>query len=373
MFTLHSENSYEKFLFDSAFSKSIPISGTFELTPQCNMDCRMCYIRMSRQEMQREGRELKTEEWLRIGHEAAREGLMFVLLTGGEPLMRSDFAEIYNGLRAEGIMVSVNTNGTLIDDKTVRLFKSNMPRKVNVSLYGTSSDVYAELCRCKGGYKKAVDGIKRLLDAGVRVKLNYTLTAVNSKDIDEMSRLSDELGVPVSMPTYNFPPVRKGGGHGTGKCEVRMTPKEVAGLQLKILQAVHRKPEAFKAEATKLLDGMAESGEEWIDAPKGFLCTAGVSSFWVNWKGEISPCGMVQSIKSSIAGYTFASGWLKIKEASKEVQTSSRCFNCRFRKSCQNCAASALAETGRTDSETLYHCETCKEFERMLKEELNAL
>lgn len=367
MLTLQPENQFEKYLCDSAFSKGIPISGTFELTPVCNMDCRMCYIRMSRQEMQREGRLLGTDEWLRIGREAACEGAVFILLTGGEPLMRRDFCDIYNGLRAEGIFVSVNTNGTLIDDKIVKLFKSNMPRKVNISLYGTNGDAYADLCRNREAYAKTISGIKRLLDAGIRVKLNFTLTALNRRYVDEVSRLSDELGVPVAMPTYNFPPVRKAEG-GTDSCAVRMTAQEAAAMQLHILSAVHGGD--FKAEAQRLLAQMDESeAQPRADAPRGFLCTAGVSSFWVNWKGEVSPCGMVQTIRRSLIGTTFAEGWGGIKEASKGVQTSSRCFNCRYRKTCQNCGASSLAETGRTDSPTPYHCDTCREFERLLRAE----
>lgn len=91
MFTLQPVNSFEKFLCNKAFSSGTPICGTFELLPICNMDCKMCYIRMSPNEMYRQGTLLSVNDWLRIGKEAAANGCMFLLLTGGEPLLYPDF------------------------------------------------------------------------------------------------------------------------------------------------------------------------------------------------------------------------------------------------------------------------------------------
>ena len=75
----------------------LPIGGSFELTARCNFNCRMCYVHLSQAQIHAgRGRELTTEEWIRLAQEATDRGMVFALLTGGEPFLRSDFFEIYN-------------------------------------------------------------------------------------------------------------------------------------------------------------------------------------------------------------------------------------------------------------------------------------
>ena len=108
-----------EYLHRKATRNGIPLSGTFELTPVCNMNCRMCYVRMSKQQ-QEAIRPLRTaEEWLRLGEEAKKRGLLYLLLTGGEPFSRPDFREILSGLHKMGFIISINSNGTLIDETVV--------------------------------------------------------------------------------------------------------------------------------------------------------------------------------------------------------------------------------------------------------------
>ena len=92
----------------------ISASGTFELTPRCNLRCKMCYVRLTPEEMAPIGRERTAEEWLALGRAAVDQGMLFLLITGGEPTIRPDFPEIYEGLVSMGLSISINTNGTLL-------------------------------------------------------------------------------------------------------------------------------------------------------------------------------------------------------------------------------------------------------------------
>lgn len=374
MLTIQPDNGLEKHLCDRAFATSTPISGSFELLPVCNMNCRMCYVRMSQQEMLQMGKPLSANEWLRIGEEAVKQGAMFILLTGGEPLLHVDFIEIYLGLRSLGLCLTINTNGTLITPHLVEVLKNDVPRRVNVSLYGTSNTVYADLCRNPQGFTQVMKGIKLLRDADIPVKLNYTLTPQNRKEWDAISTISDELGIPVSTPTYMFPPARK---PNFGSIPLnRMTPQQVAETQLEILYKNFHSCEDYKENLQGILDGINELERNScpeIQVPGGYLCSAGVSSFWVNWKGELTPCGMLQLPAKNLLECNFEEAWSYIKEESRKVFTSNKCFHCKYRCICQNCAASALAETGTSAGEPSYHCETCKEYERLIKEELKTL
>ena len=93
----------------------LPLAGNFELTPRCNFSCKMCYVH----EQVAKNEELSAAEWIALGKQARDRGMLFLLLTGGEPLIRDDFQEIYHELKRLGLMVSINTNASLIDDHMV--------------------------------------------------------------------------------------------------------------------------------------------------------------------------------------------------------------------------------------------------------------
>ncbi len=90
------DQSIKSFVYRAGAAKRMPVSGTFELTPRCNLSCRMCYIHLSGAEQSARGRELTTEEWLSVGRQAVDAGMVYLLLTGGEPMLRKDFVTIYS-------------------------------------------------------------------------------------------------------------------------------------------------------------------------------------------------------------------------------------------------------------------------------------
>ena len=200
--------SIKKHIFNVSKVKRIPVSGTFELTPRCNLDCKMCYIHMN--PCQQVSKELTTEQWLDIGKQAVDNGMLYLLITGGEPLLRPDFIRIYTEMVKSGVIVSINTNGTCITQEIVDCFKEYPPEKVNVSLYGSSSDTYLKLCGVEQGYSKAFEGILKLKEAGIRVTINTTFTTYNEKDIEELVLFAKNENIPIRTAAYVFPKVRNG-------------------------------------------------------------------------------------------------------------------------------------------------------------------
>ena len=142
-----------EYLFRKATKERIPLGGTFELTPVCNMDCRMCYVKMSRQQQEAIRPLIKAEEWLKLAEEAKEQGLLYLLLTGGEPFGRRDFREILSGLHKMGLILTVNSNGTLIDEETVEWLVRTPPVRINITLYGASDETYERLCRNPKGFR----------------------------------------------------------------------------------------------------------------------------------------------------------------------------------------------------------------------------
>ena len=192
-----------------AASGRIPISGTFELTPRCNLNCKMCYIRMSGDEQTRTGKELTADEWIKLGGEAVKSGMIYLLLTGGEPMLRPDFCEIYEAMIRMGVIMSVNTNGTMISPRIVSLFSKHPPEKVSISLYGASPETYAAHCGSGAAFDEAMQGIMALKKAGVYVNLNTTFTKDNISDMNAIVGFAKKEDIPIRMTGFLFPPVRR--------------------------------------------------------------------------------------------------------------------------------------------------------------------
>lgn len=166
-----------------------PINGSIELLPLCNMNCRMCYVRLSRQEMDKLGALHPVEEWMRVAEEMQKAGVVFMLLTGGEPLLYPGFRELYLKLQELGMILTLNTNGTLIDEDWAAFFGEHRPRRVNITLYGASEATYRSLCRYEG-YEKTVRAIKLLRAHDVDVKINGSAVRENFQDMEAMYALA---------------------------------------------------------------------------------------------------------------------------------------------------------------------------------------
>ena len=184
------EPRLSKYLHHTAAKRGVPLSGTFELSPCCNMDCRMCYVRKSRKEVQDAGGEIPAEKWLSMAEECRNAGTLFLLLTGGEPFLYPGFRELYQELAKMGFMISINTNGTMITEDTVSWLKENPPARMNITLYGASNKTYERLCRNPQGYTQTVNAVRMLKQAGISVKLNASMTPYNISDLDGIAILS---------------------------------------------------------------------------------------------------------------------------------------------------------------------------------------
>ena len=227
-------------LFHKASIKRIPLSGTFEVTPRCNFDCRMCYIRHSEAEVKCHERTVQSlEEWKIIADEAVREGMLYLLITGGEPFLWKDFWPLYEYLKEKGLVISINTNGSLIDEQAVEKFKKSPPCRINITLYGASDETYEKLCRIRNGFQKVDKAVTLLCKAGIPVKLNCSLTPYNVCDLEKIVDYAKKRNLILDINPYMYPPVRKE-NFKPGFNE-RFSPEEVAYWHIKSKQLQYEK------------------------------------------------------------------------------------------------------------------------------------
>lgn len=338
----------------------LPVSGNFELTSRCNFSCKMCYVHsQSKQESLRQ-RELNADQWLSLASDARDMGLIFLLLTGGEPLLREDFPYIYRELARMGIMLSVNTNASLFNDEISELFSEYPPVRINATLYGASEETYESLCgNC--AYEKVLDNLRRMRREGLPLRLNVSLTPYNAADMACIHALASELGLQEKCTSYMYPPVRL--ADCTGVNCARFSAEE-AGKTLADWYYLRDGSEAFIRRAEKLaaLESAGINESSCVDAEQeGVRCRAGRSSFWLTWEGDMLPCGTMNVPPAKPLEVGFAAAWQQVREFTAGIRMPAECSRCTLRENCGVCAAICKGETGSFDCRPDYVCRLTKE------------
>ena len=347
-------------MYNDAAKKGIPFGGTFELTPLCNMNCRMCYIRMTREEMDRRGSMKSAAEWLSLAEQAKKMGMLFLLLTGGEPFLYPEFWELYSELKKMGIIVSVNSNATMLTDDIIEKLIKNPPYRINITLYGGSDETYKKLCRYENGYTKATAAIRKLRKAGIYVKINGSITPQNCSDITDCFEFAKEVQSPLQLGSYMFPPMRREDKY-TARFEA-----EDAGRYQAVIDKMRYSPEEL-ARIRKQITDCNSSGSK-LELPPKFRCRAGRSSFWINWKGEMMACGMMENFVQYPFKDGFEACWKKINSVIIEQTALTGCSDCPDRDICKVCPAIAFSETGSFNERPDYLCKMLRKWkEEMLK------
>lgn len=196
--------------------KSDPSSG-FPLkslyinpTQYCNLCCRHCWLSPQvKDELSGEEKELSAREIIGAIDASRPLGLDSVKLTGGEPLLRPESADVIKYCASEGVSTVIETNGTLVSEKVASIIAECDVDQVSISLDSFDENVHDVLRGAKGAYKKAMDGVKRLIDHGVIPQIVYSLYKDNFSHFSSFVDHMDKLGI-FSIKINTISPVGRG-------------------------------------------------------------------------------------------------------------------------------------------------------------------
>lgn len=198
------------------------------------------------------------------------------------------------------------------------------------------------------------------------------MTPYNVDDMDAIYAIATELGTPVQMASYMFPPVRRD-EHATGSND-RFTFQEAAACSVR-WDRLRFSDEMFCQRAEAMRAGIRAPESEVCDGTPGekMACRAGRSSFWINWRGVMTPCGMMVQPDVSVPELGFARAWEETKAATARILLPPACTQCEYKHMCHACAAMCVTETGAFDGRPEYVCAMTKataaltqsEYERM--------
>ena len=365
------EPKFTEYLHSKASITKTPISGTFELSPLCNMDCKMCYIKMSKEKQESIARLRTKEEWIELAQKAKEKGLLFLLLTGGEPFLVKDFKKLYIELHKMGFCISINSNGTMIDEDVIEWLKHYPPMRINMTLYGASDETYVRLCNNPKGFTQVTKAISLLKENNIQVKLNCSVTPYNKDDLKDIIRFAEEHDLIVQATSYMFPPLRKDETK-IGKND-RLTAEDAAlyGAYISAYSnGFDRFKEYIESGQLALYDADDDCGVVEGDHMR---CRAGITSFWMTWEGKMLPCGMIPDKGKDPWEVGFDEAWENAKNIVSDITLPVKCAGCGKKDECRACAAMVYTETGTYDKVPQYRCEMTKNYPEACKKVLKEL
>jgi radical SAM protein with 4Fe4S-binding SPASM domain len=284
--------------------------------------------------------------------------MVFVLLTGGEPFVRKDFFEIYGAMKKMGLLISINSNGSMLSGEIRRKLLEDPPFRINISLYGGCNDTYRTMCGLPA-FDQVVENIRALKEGGVDVRINLSITPYNCGDLKKIWQISQELGVHVKAASYMYPPIRVNGQQFG--CGNRLSPEDAAacGVAWDKLRFTEEEMD-HRAQAMHRL-ARTEEPDCPTELENGVRCRAGSSAFWMTWDGKMMPCGMMPYPVAYPLEVGFADAWNQIMQETKAIRSPSKCASCSKKDVCSVCAAVCVTETGRFDAVPEYVCRMTEE------------
>jgi radical SAM protein with 4Fe4S-binding SPASM domain len=350
MFCPVAQRKFSDFSFSldtAAIERRLPYMGALELTYRCNQSCCHCYCNLGSGD-KRKSDELTTREIKGILDEIAEAGCLWLLLTGGEVLLREDFGEIYLHAVKKGMLIEVFTNATLIDETTAARFGEFPPLGIDISLYGSHASVHDAITRVAGSFDKAMAGIEWLKKYNVKFSLKTILMTLNYSDLADMRSLAARLEAKFRYDTLVCP--RTDGGHSPVK--YRLSAEMMAGFDIN---------DDFDA-CEKIFNGF------WNKSPQEDLtCGAGVFAFNINPYGDLSPCTMFRSFQYPLKELSFKESWGRLVREHDEKRKDfipEACRSCSMLLICSNCPAWSEIESKRMGSKVGYICDYAKCLEK---------
>ena len=327
-----------------------------ELTARCNCDCRHCYINLPAGDNDARRKELSREEIAEITAEVLDIGGFWVLLTGGEPLLRDDFFEIYLDLKRKGYLVSVFTNATVVTREHVELFRKYPPRDVEVSVYGVTETTYERVTRKRGSFRAFQRGLNLLLEGGVKVRFKAMALQSNVKEMPQIAefcraRTKDYFRFdPFLHLRYDRNPQRN-----REIIAERLAPEDVIALERNDLP-----------RSTVLLNECrAISAVDYNPDLKDFIftCTAGLISGSISYDGIFRLCSALwhQDCIYNLRRGNITDAWEKfgpqvLNLRSRKQLFFNNCQKCKLATICFWCPANAFLETGELDQPVENFC-----------------
>lgn len=320
----------------------VPLTGSIEFTARCNLRCIHCYLSQGPNQPTGINTELTTGQWRDVIDQITEAGCLYLLITGGEPFLRKDFSEIYAYVKSKGLLITVFTNATRVNQALVELFKDLPPQAVEVTLYGATPQIYENITGIKGSYHACMRGLEMLVNQGIHVKIKTILMAPNRHEYFDIKLLAEKLGLAFRSDAAVFPRFNC----DKSPLKLRIPPKEAVGIEFS------------DPGIAALWQDYSQRMKNRAGSDALYICGAGVSSYHIDASGNLKPCLMASHPSCNLLESTFKQGWEKDiqKIRRKKLDHDSPCSQCNKKTLCGYCPPFFELETGKESLPSNYLC-----------------
>ncbi len=372
----------------------------WEVTKGCNLRCIHC--RATATELA-SPTDLPTEKALDIIRQIAGYANPILVLSGGEPLYRTDIFQLARYGTDLGLRVALATNGTLVTKELARKIVDAGVKRVSISLDGANAEIHDSFRGIPGAFDAAIYGFRNLKELGMPVQINMTIARHNAKQLPDVLNMVRNLGADA-LHTFLLVPV----GCGVDIAEEQMVPPQeyeeilnwfydqslTGDIELKATCAPHyfrvvrqrrvaeRKVAGYGQQRVEVpaevpaigpvemtmpgSTGISFAGKAERMGHTGHLgghpgghpegmsavtkgCLAGTGVCFISHEGEIYPCGYLPTLAGDLRKQSFAEIWEKadvFQTLRDDDALKGKCGCCEFRHVCMGCRARAYAATG---------------------------
>lgn len=355
-------------MWEKMQDKRALVSFDLEITARCNNNCRHCYIRLPAADSIAKNKEISLKQIEKIADEAISLGALWCLITGGEPLLRQDFFDIYLALKKKGLLISVFTNATLITKEHIDLFKKYPPRDIEVTVYGVTKETYERISRVPGSFQAFMRGLDLLLENNIRVRFKTMALRSNVHELEKIAKFCRER----TKDYFRFDPflhLRFDAdlkGNEDIKAE-RLSPEEIVAIE----QADPERSVALQQNCDKLI--VKEMGH--YNCNHLFHCGSGNGSFYVTYDGFYKLCSSLSQKDCSydLKKGNVADAWNNFVGRVRDMRSDNKeflqkCRKCELINLCMWCPAHAHLETGDLGQPVEVFCDIAHARARALKE-----
>ncbi|HWY22784.1 MAG TPA: radical SAM protein [Candidatus Acidoferrum sp.] len=325
----------------------MPMQVSIEVTRRCPLECQHCYNNLPMGDQNARNREMTTEEHFRMLDELVEMGCFWLLYTGGEIFARKDFLEIYTYAKKKGFLITLFTNGTLINERIADYLVEWPPFAIEITLYGRTKETYEGLTQIPGSYERCLRGIKLLRERSLPLKLKTVATSINKHEIVAMKQFAEEeLKVDFKFDGQINPRI----DCSQSPLAVRLTPEEVVALDFHSLERA--------GEYCRLAQHELESSLTHAQDDAVYACGGGVNSFAINAYGEMGICVISQQETFDVRHAGLKPAWEhSLHEVRMRKRTRvTKCIECRIKSLCGMCPANGEMENGDRESPVEFLC-----------------
>jgi len=329
-----------------------PLDGQIELTYRCNLNCIHC----AEKGLEDKKRELNTHLWKRILDEIRQEGCFWLVFTGGEPLLREDFLELYAYAKKIGFIITIFTNGQLFNKEILDYLVKAPPHSIEITLNGITKDTYEKITQVEGSFFKAIENIKLIAKNKLPLLIKANLMKENKNEIWKIKKWTEIiLGEPLNKRYFKFkydPIILPRLNGDKAPCKHRLSFPEV-------LEVIKQDPdmwEEYQRELHKDFPDFTRDGEYL------YHCNSWMKQFYISPYGRLKFCSFYEKFSADLKKTSFKESFYQgfprlLKE---RFQTDSKCRTCQLRPLCYFCPARAYLETGNKEAPVEYYCEFAK-------------